>query len=227
MCSQARRYSTYPRSGNSPRRTTHPPAHRPTNAGPPWSPTISSSKPCARSRTPSCTARSSTSGMVRHAAHRARRQVAVQVALTVAGCPLRNEITEPGQGRPSPPLAGVARRRARLHGDDRPGARGPAPHAPRQPRRHGRSGPGPRPRRGPQDPVQRARLEDPPAAHLVRQGRRRQVERHHQPRRRARRSRATRSASSTPTSTATRSRACSAPTATRSSSTRCSCRPSS
>ena len=53
------------------------------------------------------------------------------------------------------------------------------------PGRHRRPGSGPRSRRGPDDPVQRARLEDPPAAHLVGQGWRRQVERHHQPRGRA------------------------------------------
>ena len=61
--------------------------------------------------------------------------------------------------------------------------------AARRPRRDRRSGPGPRPRRRAHDPVRPSRLEDPAAADLVGQGRRRQVERHHQPGRRPGRAR--------------------------------------
>ena len=93
---------------------------------------------------------------------------------------------EPGHRR-RPAARRRARRRARLHRDDRPGARGPAHQAARRRRRRRRSHPGARPRRGSQGAVQRARLEDPAAADLVGQGRRRQEQRHRQPRRRARR----------------------------------------
>ena len=40
-------------------------------------------------------------GMVRRAELRPDGVASVLVALTVAGCPLRNEITRPGRGRPA------------------------------------------------------------------------------------------------------------------------------
>ena len=84
------------------------------------------------------------------------------------------------------PARGRDGRRARLHGDDRRGARGAAHPPPRRPGGQRRRHRGPRPRRGPADPVRPARLADPAAAHRVRQGRCRQVQRHDQPRRRPR-----------------------------------------
>ena len=92
--------------------------------------------------------------MVRERAHRRRRRVDVQVALTVAGCPLRNEI----QNRVTGAVTALddvdsvgldftvmtdeerAALRQKLHGD---------------PARHRRHPPGPRPRRGPGDPLRR------------------------------------------------------------------------
>ncbi len=71
--------------------------------------------------------------------------------------------------------------RARLHGDDRPRARGAADQAPRRSGGHRRVRPGPRPRPGSGDPVRPGRVEDPSAADRLRQGRRRQVERDDQP----------------------------------------------
>ncbi len=73
------------------------------------------------------------------------------------------------------------RRRSRLHRHDRPGARGPAHAPPWRSRRLGRPRSGPRSRRGPQDPLRREQLAHPAAAHLLRQGRRRQELGHHQP----------------------------------------------
>ena len=100
----------------------------------------------------------------------------------VAGRPHRGRLPaaqrdhQPRSPPPSPPLDGVRGRRPRLHGDDRRRARGAAPAPPRRPGGHCRPArPGPRSRRGPGDPVRRARLEDPPAADRVGQGRRRQV----------------------------------------------------
>ena len=163
----------------------------------------------------------------RHGARRRRSATAtvdVLVALTVAGCPLRGEIDEPSQRAPSARSTGV--RDVGLDftvmtDEERAGA---APSAARRPAATaGRSRRTVTPRVGPsRSPT---RLADPRAAHRVRQGRRRQVVGHDEPRRRAGRSGATRSASSTPTCGASRSRACSASIARRWSSTRCCCRP--
>ena len=143
-------------------------------------------------------------------------RVSVLVALTVAGCPLRNEITNRVTAAVTA-LDGVdavgldftvmtdeerEELRQRLHGD-------PAATA-------GHGTPGPRARRRPRHPLRRAGLEDPPAADRVGQGRRRQELGHHQPRRRSGPGGLLGRRASTPTSTASRSRACSAPTATRS-----------
>ena len=218
--SRPRRYSTYLRSGNSLRPDSRPFHHqthdrpRSTNAGRPpcRSPRTSrSSRPSAPWRTPSCDVRSSTSAWSATWRWTTTAVVDVQIALTVAGCPLRNEITSRVTAAVAP-LPGVQQGHARLHGHDRPGARGRAHDGARQPRRHRRPGSGARPCRGPQGALRRARLEDTSTADLVGQGWRRQVQRHRQPRRRSWPSRATRSASSMPTSTASRSRACSAPT---------------
>ena len=93
--------------------------------------------------------------MVRDVRDRRRRRRASQVALTVAGCPLRNEIQQPGHRRRRPPSTAStpvdldftvmtdeerAALREKLHGD-------PAATAGTQP--------GPRPRRGPGHPVRR------------------------------------------------------------------------
>ena len=175
-----------------------------------------SSTRCARSRIPSCTARSSTSAWCATSIDRPTATCGVLIALTVAGCPLRNEITDRVTG-----AVDAARRRhatspldftvmtdqerealrIKLHGD--PAAT--AGHG----QAHGHA-------EGRADPVRRARLEDPAAADLVGQGRRRQVAASPPTSPSRSPSRATRSASSTPTSTASRSRACSAPTAIRS-----------
>ena len=67
-------------------------------------------------------------GMVRRAELDADGVASVLVALTVAGCPLRNEI----QSRVDAALLAARwghRRRPRVHGDDRSGARGPAGQA--------------------------------------------------------------------------------------------------
>ena len=98
--------------------------------------------------------------MVRDVDVRADGRVGVLVALTVAGCPLRNEIQQPGDGgRAAARRRG--RRRPRLHRDDRRGARGAAPAAARRPGATRRAGAGPRPRRGTADPLRRARLARP------------------------------------------------------------------
>ena len=77
--------------------------------------------------------------------------------------------------------------RPRVHGDDRrASARNCARASTATPAATAGQARGPRPRRGSRDPVRPERLEDPAAADLVGQGRRRQVERHDQPRRRAR-----------------------------------------
>ena len=127
--------------------------------------------------------------MVRSIDPAADGSVSVLVALTVPGCPLKNEITRRVETAVAA-LDGVTGGDRRLHGDDRPGARGAAHPAPGQrPRPRPRPRPAARPRRGPADPVRPARLAHPTAVHLLGQGRRRQVERHDQPRRRPRRPR--------------------------------------
>ena len=127
-------------------------------------------------------------GMVRSIDPAPTAASSVLVALTVPGCPLKNEITDRVE-RAVAALDGVTgvavdftvmsdeereALRIQLQGD---GAR------PRSAR------PAAGPRRGAGDPVRPARLADPPAVHLVGQGRRRQVERDDEPRRRPRRPR--------------------------------------
>ena len=119
-------------------------------------------------------------GMVRQIDDRRRPRSPCSVALTIAGCPLRAEITNRVTGAVAA-LDGVDDGRPRLHGDDRRGAGRAAPAAPRRPGGHRGQPAGPRPRRGPGHPVRRPRLQDPRAADRVGQGRRRQVVGHDQP----------------------------------------------
>ena len=112
------------------------------------------------------------------------------------------------------------RRRRRPHGHDRRGApRARAAAA----RRRSRARPTATTARAPRQPVHR--LAHARARDRVGQGRRRQVVGHDEPRGRARAARARRSPRSTPTSGASRCRACSASTGRRPSSTTSSCRP--
>ena len=176
------RYSTYGRSANSPHRRR--PRHEGTRCP---SRETRSSTPSGRSRIPSCTARSSTSAWSARSTRPPTARSASSSPSPSPGCPLKNEITEPRRDAPST----AARRRhvgaavdfTVMTDQEREALRiqlqGDRPRP--------RPQPGPRPRRGPGDPVRPARLADPPAVHLVRQGRRRQVQRHHQPRRRPRR----------------------------------------
>ncbi len=154
-------------------------------------------------------------GMVREVAIEPTASVGVQIALTVAGCPLADEITSRVDRRRRRPST-ASRGRPRLHRHDRRGARGAAraactatrPRPPARSQAHGHA-------EGRAIPFADPGSQHPGAADRLGQGRRRQVVGHHQPRRRARPSGASRSPSSTPTSGASRSRACSASTATR------------
>ena len=142
-------------------------------------------------------------------------RVGVTVALTVAGCPLRAEITK----RVTDAVSAARRRRPRRrrpHRHDRRGARRARGAPPRRRR------PRPRPRRrrrtrAPAQPVHR--LQDPRARDRVGQGRGRQVVGHDEPRRSRSPSAAPGSPRSTPTCGASRCRACSASTGRRPSST--------
>ena len=147
------------------------------------SPSTTSSLPFDPSRIPSCTAPSSTSTWCEMCASTVL-SVALEVTLTVAGCPLRNEI----QSRVTNALdgIGVSRRRPVLRRDDRRAASHAAREAARRPIGHRRQSSRSRPRRGPRHPVRRPREHHPGAADRVGQGRRRQVLGHHEPRRRPR-----------------------------------------
>ena len=151
--------------------------------------------------------------MVRDVAHRRRP---TSTCWSPSPSPAARCATRSPAGSPAPSRAldGVDDGRPRLHRDDRRGARGRCASSCTATRRHRRQPARARPRRGPGDPVRRARLEDPAAADRLGQGRRRQVVASPRTSPSPWPSRATRSASSTPTSTASRSRACSAPTAT-------------
>ena len=109
--------------------------------------------------------------------------VGIQVALTIPGCPLKNEINTPRDRRDDGTRRG-RQRRHRLHVDDRRGT-GDAPReAPRRSGRDRRDPPGPRPRRGSRDPLRRSVVTHPGAPHRLRQGRGRQVVGDRQPRHR-------------------------------------------
>ena len=123
--------------------------------------------------------------------------VDVIVSLTTPGCPIRNHF-QTGVVRPSAALEGVTG--VNVSFDVLSDTEKQAPAEEARPRLASRRRAG----AGPQRDLRR-----------LGQGRRRQVERHRQPRRGAGRPRASRSASSTPTSGATRSRACSGSAAER------------
>ena len=170
------RYSTYGRSGNPPCTGARTPCP---------SPSTTSSTPSTRRGSRSCTAPSSTSTWCETCASTATA-VALEVTLTVAGCPLRNEIQ---RGSPN------AARRASgsptstssfgvMTDEQRADA---AREAARRPVRHRRAArpPTATPRAAPsRSPIPRA----PPACCSIASGKGGvgQVVGHHQPRRRAR-----------------------------------------
>ena len=153
-------------------------------------------------------------GMVRHVEPAADGTVSVLVALDRRRLPAAQRDPAPGRTRRCSPLdgvTGVALDFTVMTDQEREALRQQLQGNGARPRPHPRPATGPR--RGPPDPVRPARLAHPPAAHLVRQGRRRQVDAS-PPTSPSRWPLAgTRSASSTPTSTASRSPACSAPSA--------------